>query len=152
MSKPDPAHMRRLSRLQRLREIARVQAMRDTASALGQLARAEEVERRSAALARNNGGSASGADLRDGFAFSNALEALRADARRSSQAARQVADTAQTTLSKRSRERDLVREKLADAERLARRPEMTASPGLARNLNSSSGQADAARRQERHEA
>jgi len=152
VSKAQPAHLRRLSRLQRLREIARVEAMRETASALGQLARAEDIERRSAALARHNGTAITGADLREGFSFACAIAHLREDARRSAHAARQHADSAQSTLSKRSRERDLVSEKLTEAQRLVRRPRPGASPGLARNLKSTGKPASTARQHERHNA
>lgn len=152
MTRANPATMRRLERLQRLRDIGRVQAMRDAAGALGDLARAEAVARRSAALKHPVNAARSGEELREDLTFASALTNLRDEAQRSAGMARDAANAAQSTLTKRSRERDLVQDKLAQAQRAANRPKLEASPALARSLKSEGGNANAPHRQERHGA
>lgn len=140
MRKPDPAHLGRLERLQRMREIARLQAMQEAADALGELSRAQALARRSAELAKlGHAEAATGEDLRAQLSFGAALRDVSEIARRSAQSAHSAADHAQTQLNQRSRERDLVAEKVDDAQRLTMRhraEQGSASPVLARSLNS----------------
>lgn len=156
MKKPDPAHLNSLQRLQRIREIARLQAMQDTASALGELSRAQGLARRSADLAMlGSSNAASGEDLRAQLSFGAALRDVSEIARQSAQSAHNAADNAQITLNQRSRERDLVAEKVGDAQRLVlrhRAEQSCASPVLARSLNSTSAKRPKPGRQQRNDA
>ena len=141
--------LQRLEKLGRLREIARVQAMREAAGALGELARLQAVAQRAQQLGLADGASADGAALRDRFRFADALAGLREEARRSVNAADAAVGHAQATLTRRSRERDLVRERLDELRLIESREKPLPSPALARSLNSTSATSAAAQRPRR---
>ncbi len=134
----------RLKRLERIRDIARIEALERAATAEQLFARQAELARRSDELAQafaRRWDAQSGSDLRDLRSFHAGLDGLSRSIARDSDQARESADHHRLDAAAASRKRDLVSEQVNAASRRqskARAAKLASeNPQLARSLNNS---------------
>lgn len=124
MTPPDRKRVLRLARLEKVRDVARQEALRASAEAEGTLARLQALSTRTDSLFDSyaqRSDSASGADLARLAAFRDGLRGVAATATADALRAQALADERQTGLAEAERRRQAVTDRLESARRDADR-------------------------------
>lgn len=137
----EAARLKRLTRLERVRALAKQDALRAAAEAEGHLAQLQALADRTARLAadyRARRDCTSGADLRRLAIFADGLAAIGSATTRDALAARAAADQRQLDLARAERSRAAVEDRArSEAQKLARlraRPALTARKAIGTGL------------------
>lgn len=134
---PDQARLRRLTRLERVRALARQDALRAAAEAEAHLSQLTELAERTERLAtdyRARRDCTTGAELRRLSAFAEGISAIGMATTRDAVAARRHADDRQQDLAQAERRRAAVEERVRETARDLARQRTTTALGARREL------------------